>query len=130
MAALAAARAHLAQADPVLRRLIQAQPDLDPRAWLSTLPELDTFGTLLWQILGQQISLPAARAVLARVQSVFGGQLPTPQEVLATDPAVLQEAGLSRANSRRSGPWPASSSPAESPPRAWRRCLMPRSRRV
>ena len=96
MAALAADRAHLAQADPVLRRLIQAQPNLDPRAWLATLPAMDTFGTLLWQIIGQQISLPAARAVLARVQTVFGGQLPTPQEVLATDPTVLQEAGLSR----------------------------------
>jgi DNA-3-methyladenine glycosylase II len=96
MAALAAAHAHLAQADPVLHRLIQAQPNLDPRAWLATLPELDTFGTLLWQIIGQQISLRAARAVLARIQTVFGGQLPTPQEVLATDPAVLQEAGFSR----------------------------------
>jgi DNA-3-methyladenine glycosylase II len=96
MAALAAARAHLAQADPVLRRLIEAQPNLDPRAWLSTLPEMDTFGTLLWQIIGQQISLQAARAVLARVQTVFGGQLPTRQQVLATDPAVLQAAGLSR----------------------------------
>jgi DNA-3-methyladenine glycosylase II len=96
MAALAAARAQLAQADPVMGRLIQAQPNLDPRTWLSTLPELDTFGTLLWQIIGQQISLRAARAVLARVQTVFGGQLPTPQEVLATDPAVLHEAGLSR----------------------------------
>jgi len=96
MAALAAARAQLAQADPVLRRLIQAQPNLDPRAWLATLPEMDTFGTLLWQIIGQQISLPAARAVLARVQTMFGGQLPTPQQVLAINPAVLQEAGLSR----------------------------------
>jgi DNA-3-methyladenine glycosylase II len=97
MAALAAAaRVHLAEADPVMRRLIEAQPNLDPRAWLSTLPELDTFGSLLWQIIGQQISLRAARAVLARVQTVFGEQLPTAQEVLATDPAVLQEAGLSR----------------------------------
>jgi 3-methyladenine DNA glycosylase/8-oxoguanine DNA glycosylase len=99
MAALAAARAHLAEADPVMRRLIEAQPSLDPRAWLSTLPEMDTFGTLLWQIIGQQISLRAARAVLARVQTVFGGQLPTPQEVLATDPAVLQEAGIIPAQS-------------------------------
>jgi hypothetical protein len=56
MAALAAARAHLAEADPVMRRLIQAQPNLDPRAWLSTLPEMDTFGTLLWQTICQQIS--------------------------------------------------------------------------
>jgi len=45
IAALAAARAHLAEADPVMRRLIDAQPNLDPRAWLSTLPEMDTFGT-------------------------------------------------------------------------------------
>jgi hypothetical protein len=43
VAALAAARAQLAEADPVMRRLIEAQPSLDPRAWLSTLPEMDTF---------------------------------------------------------------------------------------
>jgi DNA-3-methyladenine glycosylase II len=96
MAALAAAREHLAQADPVMRRLIDAQPNLDPRAWLSTLPALDTFGTLLWQIIGQQISVRAARAILGRVQAVSAGLLPTPQQVLATDPEVLQAAGLSR----------------------------------
>jgi 3-methyladenine DNA glycosylase/8-oxoguanine DNA glycosylase len=62
----------------------------------------------------------AARAVLARVQTVFGEQLPTPQEALATDPAALQEAGLSRRKSRRSGHWPASLSHAESPPGVWR----------
>lgn len=79
-----------------MRRLIDAQPKLDPRAWLSTLPEMDTFGTLLWQIIGQQISVRAARAILARVQAALGGHLPTPQGVLASDPAVLLEAGLSR----------------------------------
>jgi DNA-3-methyladenine glycosylase II len=96
MAALAAGRAHLASVDPVMRELIEAQPNLDPRAWLATLPEFDMFGTLLWQILGQQISVRAARAMLGRIQAAFAGQLPTPAEVLATDPTVLLAAGLSR----------------------------------
>jgi DNA-3-methyladenine glycosylase II len=94
-AALEAARAELAHADPVMRRLIESQPDLDPRAWLSTLPAFDAFGTLLWQVLGQQISVAAARAILGRLQSAFG-RVPTPAQVLDADPAVLLNARLSR----------------------------------
>ena len=79
-----------------MRQLVDAHPDFDPRAWLTELPEMDAFGTLIFQIIGQQLSVQATRRLLARVQERFAGHLPSPAEVLAADPAVLHAAGLSR----------------------------------
>jgi DNA-3-methyladenine glycosylase II len=89
------ARAHLREADPVLRQLIDADPDFDPRAWLTELPKLDTFGALIFQIAGQQLSVQATRRILARLQDQFAGHLPEPQEVLDADPESLRASGLS-----------------------------------
>src|SRR2546430_4070141 len=92
----ATALAHLRRADPVIARLIDAHPDFDPRAWLAELPHLDAFGALVFQVIGQQLSVFATRRILDRVRSVFGGRMPTPADVLAADPAELHRAGLSR----------------------------------
>jgi DNA-3-methyladenine glycosylase II len=89
------ARSHLRDADPVLARLIDDQPEFDPRAWMSQLPPMDLYGALLFQVTGQQLSVPATRRTLARIQALFGGRLPSPAELLETDPAKLREAGLS-----------------------------------
>ena len=89
------ARSYLRQADLVLARLIDDRPDFDPRAWISELPPMDLYGALLFQITGQQLSVPATRRTLARVQALFGGHLPEPAELLAVDPSQLREAGLS-----------------------------------
>jgi DNA-3-methyladenine glycosylase II len=89
------ARSYLRDADPVLARLIDDRPDFDPRAWLAQLPPMDLYGALLFQVAGQQLSVPATRRTLARVQALFGGRLPSPAEVLAIDPGALREAGLS-----------------------------------
>ena len=89
------ARSYLRDADPVLSRLIDDRPDFDPRAWMARLPPMDLFGALLFQVAGQQLSVAATRRTLARIQSLFGGQLPSPAELLAVDPGVLREAGLS-----------------------------------
>jgi DNA-3-methyladenine glycosylase II len=89
------ARSHLRGADPVLARLIDDRPDFDPRAWLAQLPPMDLYGALLFQITGQQLSVPATRRTLARIEALFGGHLPTPTELLAVDPGALREAGLS-----------------------------------
>ena len=86
------ARAHLRKADPVIGALIDTHPDFDPRAWLDRLPKLDAFGALIFQIIGQQLSVQATRTLLARVQDQFGGHLPTPQQVLAADPGLLHAA--------------------------------------
>jgi len=93
---LAAARAHLRKADPVLARLIDEHPDFDPHGWMAELPPMDAFGTLLFQIVGQQLSVSATRAILDRLQVYFGGHLPEPREILDADPEGLRRAGMSR----------------------------------
>jgi DNA-3-methyladenine glycosylase II len=89
------ARTHLRNADPVLARLIDDRPDFDPRAWLTQLPPMDLYGALLFQVTGQQLSIPATRRTLARIEALFHGHLPSPTELLAVDPGKLREAGLS-----------------------------------
>jgi DNA-3-methyladenine glycosylase II len=95
-AQLRQARSYLRSADPVLARLIDERPDFDPIAERMTrLPVMDLFGALLFQVIGQQLSVVATRRILARIQSLFGGRLPSPAELLGIDPASLREAGLS-----------------------------------
>ncbi len=89
------ARDFLRRADPVLTRLIDAQPDLRPRAWLDELPPLDAFRTLVFQVVGQQLSVSATRTILSRLQERFGGHLPSPAELLAADPQELRASGMS-----------------------------------
>jgi DNA-3-methyladenine glycosylase II len=89
------ARSYLRNADPVLARLINDRPDFDPRAWLTQLPPMDLYGALLFQVTGQQLSVPATRRTLARIQALFGGHLPSAAELLAVDPGQLRQAGLS-----------------------------------
>jgi DNA-3-methyladenine glycosylase II len=61
------ARSYLRHADPVLARLIDDRPDFDPRAWMTQLPPMDLYGALLFQVTGQQLSVPATRRTLARI---------------------------------------------------------------
>ena len=89
------AREYLRRADPVLGRLIDAHPDFRPRAWMASLPPLDAFGTLVFQVIGQQLSVRATRAILSRLEERFGGRLPSPAEVLEADPQVLRASGMS-----------------------------------
>jgi DNA-3-methyladenine glycosylase II len=88
-------RAFLRKADPALGRIIDAHPDFRPRAWLDELPPLDAFGTLIFQVAGQQLSVRATRAIVSRLEEHFGGRLPTAAELLAADPHVLRASGLS-----------------------------------
>jgi len=87
--------AHLRKSDPVLKRLIDANPSLDPRAWLAEFPRMDHFGALIFQVFGQQISVKATRSILGRLQALFGGALPTPAQLLAASPEDLRKAGMS-----------------------------------
>ncbi|HUO73752.1 MAG TPA: DNA-3-methyladenine glycosylase 2 family protein [Solirubrobacteraceae bacterium] len=89
---------HLRAADPVLRALIDELGGLDglgdPRAGR---PD-DHYGALVRSIVGQQLSMHAARAIYTRLTERFDGRTPTPAEVLADDPDALRvAAGLSRA---------------------------------
>ena len=89
------AREFLRSADPVLRELIDANPDFHPRAWLAELPPLDAFGTLIFQVIGQQLSVSATRAIVSHLQERFGGHMPSPEELLAVDPRELRASGMS-----------------------------------
>ena len=89
------AKAFLRKADPVLGRIIDAHPGFRPRAWLEDLPPLDGFGTLIFQVAGQQLSVRATRTILSRIEEHFGGRLPTAAELLAADPGVLRASGMS-----------------------------------
>jgi DNA-3-methyladenine glycosylase II len=89
------AREFLRKADPVMARLIDAHPDFRPRAWMDELPPLDAFGTLVFQVLGQQLSVAATRTILSRLMENFGGRLPSPAELLAANAQVLRDSGMS-----------------------------------
>jgi len=89
------AREFLRKADPVLARLIDARPDFRPRAWMEELPPLDAFGSLIFGITGQQLSVASTRAIINHLQERFGGHLPSPAELLAADPQVLRDSGFS-----------------------------------
>src|ERR1700745_151059 len=90
-----AAREFLRSADPVLARLIDARPDYRPRAWADKLPPFDAFGTLVFQVAGQHLSVASTRAIIAHLQERFGGHMPSPAELLAADPQVLRDSGFS-----------------------------------
>lgn len=66
-----------------------------PRGWLDELPPLDAFGTLIFQVVGQQLSVSATRTIVSRLQERFGGHLPSPRELLAVDPQELRASGMS-----------------------------------
>ena len=100
------AREFLRRADPVLRELIDARPDFHPRAWLDELPPLDAFGTLIFQVVGQQLSVSATRTIVSRLQQRFGGRIPSPHARGAgpTRERHVQPKGRHSARARRTLP--------------------------
>lgn len=88
--------AWLREADPVLAGVIDEHPAFDPNAWMQRLPPLDLFGAIVFQVIGQQISVVAATAIFARLLDAFDGRAPNPDDLAALDPQTLRELGLSR----------------------------------
>jgi DNA-3-methyladenine glycosylase II len=87
----------LRAADPVLAKLIDAVGTL-PDAREGRPARDDHYGALVRAIVGQQLSVHAARAIYGRLTERFGGRPPTPSEILNDDPEELRAAaGLSRA---------------------------------
>ena len=86
---------YLRKVDPVIGRLVEQRPDFDPLAWLDELPPMDLFGSLLFQVAGQQLSVAATRRIVGRVTSLFGDHMPSPDQLLAVDANDLRAAGLS-----------------------------------
>lgn len=97
---------HLSGVDPVLAGLIASMDAaalavvVDP-ARGGRYPPVPPYAALVRVIIGQQVSVSAARSMVARLSARFGGTLPTPEAVVADDLEELRvAAGLSRGKAR------------------------------
>jgi len=87
----------LSDADPVLAALIEACGPL-PDGREGRPARDDHYGALLRAIVGQQLSVSAARSIYQRLLDRYDGRPPTPEQMLAQEPEELRLAvGLSRA---------------------------------
>ncbi|HWI21767.1 MAG TPA: hypothetical protein VNT22_04030 [Baekduia sp.] len=92
---------HLREADPVMARMLDRIDD-DARVtqYISAgyKPELEPYGALVRAIVGQQLSVAAARSMWNKLLVAFDGSAPSPETLLAFDLERLRAAaGLSRA---------------------------------
>ncbi|MGI8439484.1 MAG: DNA-3-methyladenine glycosylase family protein [Thermoleophilaceae bacterium] len=85
----------LRASDATLAELIDAAGPLDLEARRRGRPS-DSYGALVRTIVGQQLSVKAARSIYERLTALFGGRTPTPEEMIAADPEHVRAAGLSR----------------------------------
>lgn len=83
---------HLRKSDPVMAGIITAVGPCRFR----TRSEGTHYEAVFRSIMYQQLAGAAALAIHRRVQALFGGRDPTPEELLGTSDAVLRGAGLSR----------------------------------
>jgi DNA-3-methyladenine glycosylase II len=79
-----------------MAKLVDTDPGLDPDSLFDGLPS-DLWGALVLQVMGQQLSLAATAAILTRLEALWGGRMPTPAELLATNAETLRGIGMSRA---------------------------------
>ncbi len=87
--------AKLKAADPVLAVLIERVGKLPTDSGRQS---EEHYGALVRTIVGQQLSVKAARSIYGRLTARFSDRAPTPQEILGEDPEELRlAAGLSRA---------------------------------
>jgi 3-methyladenine DNA glycosylase/8-oxoguanine DNA glycosylase len=82
-----------------MAELVDAQPGLDPDRLFDGLPS-DLWGALVLQVIGQQLSLASAGAILGRLEALHGDRMPTSAELLATDDDTLRGIGMSYAKAR------------------------------
>ena len=82
--------------EPVLGKIVDSHGPMDHEARRRGRPD-DAYGALLRAIVGQQLSVKAARTIYDRLCALYGERTPTPAELLATDPEELRTVGLSRA---------------------------------
>jgi DNA-3-methyladenine glycosylase II len=80
--------------DHVLRRLIDERGPIDP-ATDRRGSRPNPYQALARAIVGQQLSTKAAGSIWARVTELFGGDTPSPAQLLEVDSQELRDAGLS-----------------------------------
>lgn len=76
--------------DRRLKRLLDQQKEP-----LTIVKQTDMVFYLTASIMSQQLSTKVAQTIRGRYLELFGGQFPTPQQILATPPASLRAIGLS-----------------------------------
>jgi len=87
--------AHLASVDKVMAGLIARIGPMSIEKRRRGRPRGDAYGALLRAIVGQQLSVKAAATIFDRVLALFGGRMPTAQELLDANEDALRGAGLS-----------------------------------
>lgn len=85
---------------PALEHLRTADTRIAALITLYPAPSLEKhtnyYEELVESIIGQQLSVKAARSIRNRFVDLFGGQFPTPEQILAQDIETLRSVGLSR----------------------------------
>lgn len=81
---------YIAKNDPILQPIIQSTP------LPAFTPHANYYQELIDSIIGQQLSVAAARTIRARCMVLFNDQLPSPEQILSKDPEELRAVGLSR----------------------------------
>jgi DNA-3-methyladenine glycosylase II len=82
---------HLSAHDPHLATVIA-------KYGLCTIqPHTNYYQDLVESIIGQQLSVKAAASIRDRFKGLFGGKLPSPEEILTKDVEELRSVGFSRA---------------------------------
>lgn len=85
---------HLRVHDPIIAELIARYPT----------PTFHKHGNyyqeLVDSIISQQLSVKAARAIEARFKDLYGGNFPSPEQILDTDIETLRSVGISRPKAR------------------------------
>ena len=81
--------------DPVMKNVVRRIGPLGFEQRRRGRPD-DAYGALVRTIVGQQLSVKAARSIYTRLTALFGDRAPTPQELVSTDEELLRASGLSR----------------------------------
>ena len=81
--------------DPVMENLVRRVGPLGSERRRRGRPD-DAYGALVRTIVGQQLSVKAARSIYTRLTALFDDRAPTPQELTSTDEELLRASGLSR----------------------------------
>ena len=85
---------HLSAHDPIMRRLIASYPAP------SFMRHANYYQELVDSIIGQQLSVAAARAIEQRFKALFEGEFPSPEQILTVDIETLRGIGFSRPKAR------------------------------
>lgn len=86
---LRAAEQHLQNADPILSQLILQY------GTCTIIPHSDYYQQLVKAIIGQQLSVKAAHTIYSRFIDLFGGVMPTPEQIMQTSVEDLRAIGCS-----------------------------------